>query len=93
MNAYLFEFLATMVFIYVVVSTNGNLYACGSIFMLLIMVGSKLSTSGTLLNPAVTLAMLSAGKVASKDVAPYIGAQVLGGLTAVELFKRIKIGA
>jgi glycerol uptake facilitator-like aquaporin len=37
--------------------------------------------------------MLSAGKTASKDVAPYIGAQIAGALTAVELFKRLKIGA
>jgi len=37
--------------------------------------------------------MLTAGKTAAKDVAPYIGAQIAGGLAAVELFKRLRIGA
>ncbi len=93
MNSYLFEFLATLVFIYVILASNGNAYACGSIFAILIILGSRFSSSGTLLNPAVTIAMLTAGKTAAKDVAPYIGAQIAGGLAAVELFKRLKIGA
>jgi glycerol uptake facilitator-like aquaporin len=93
MNSYLFEFFATLVFTYVILATKGNAYACGAIFAVLIILGSRCSSSGTLLNPAVTLAMLSAGKTAAKDVAPYIGAQIAGALTAVELLKRLKIGA
>ena len=93
MNSFLFEFLATLIFTYVILASNGNAYACGSIFAILIILGSRLSSSGTLLNPSVTIAMMTAGKTAAKDVAPYVGAQIAGGIAAVELFKRLKFGA
>jgi glycerol uptake facilitator-like aquaporin len=91
MNAYLFEYLATLAFTYVILATSGNAFACAGIFAILIILGSKIS--GTLLNPAVTIGMLSAGKLPSKHVLPYIGVQIAGALTAVELYKRLKFGA
>lgn len=42
-------------------------------------------------NPAVTISMLSLGKIHPSEVLPYCLAQVLGGLAAVEIFKRYKI--
>lgn len=88
MNAYLFEYLATTAFAYVIIATGGNVYAASAIFAILILIGSHIS--GTLLNPAMALAMFSAGKLAAKDVLPYIGAEIAGALTAVELYKRLK---
>jgi len=93
MNPFLFEFIGTLVFMYVILATKGNPYVMGCSIILLVIIGSKISTSGTLLNPAVTVAMMSAGKVGGKDVAPYIGAQILGGIAAVELYKRLKFSA
>ena len=90
MNRYLFEYLATFAFAYVIIATGGNVYASSGIFAILLILGAKIT--GTLLNPAMTLAMLSMGKVASSDVLPFIGVQIAGALTAAELVKRLRIG-
>jgi glycerol uptake facilitator-like aquaporin len=43
--------------------------------------------SGGSFNPAVTLSLVAAGKLKLMEVAPYIFAEVAGGLTAVQLYK------
>ncbi len=48
--------------------------------------------SGCHLNPAVTLGLWSAGKVAATDVVPYIIVQVLGGLAGAALLAAIATG-
>jgi aquaporin Z len=50
-----------------------------------------LNISGGHINPAVTIVMASAGKIATTDIIPYCLAQIFGGLTALELYKRYKI--
>jgi glycerol uptake facilitator-like aquaporin len=35
--------------------------------------------------------MASIGNINSNDIIPYVLAQVLGGLVALEIFKRIKV--
>ena len=87
MKAYLFEFIATLIFVYIIIST-GNCFAIGATLTLLCMVGAKIS--GCSVNPAVTLALLTSGKLAASHVLPYIGAEVLGALTAVQLYKVLK---
>jgi aquaporin Z len=47
--------------------------------------------SGGNYNPAVTIMMAFAKKMPMSEVAPYIIAQVAGGITAFELWKRIKM--
>ena len=42
-------------------------------------------------NPAVSVMMVSAGKLPKNDLLPYILAQVAGGLAALELTKVIKL--
>jgi len=42
-------------------------------------------------NPAVTIAMASAGQIPTSDIIPYILAQCFGGLTALEIYKRYKL--
>lgn len=89
MNAYLFEYVATLIFVYVIIAT-GNCYAIGATLTLLCLVGA--SISGCSVNPAVTLALFTSGKLEASHIAPYIGAEIAGALTAVELYKRLKSG-
>ena len=88
MNKYLVEFVGTLFFLYVILAT-GNAIAIGIALAIAIMLGSKIS--GGFFNPAVTVMMAAGGKLATKDVVPYIVAQVAGGLAALELFKRVRI--
>ena len=88
MNKYLVEFLGTMFFLYVILAT-GSAIPIGLALAVAIMVGGKIS--GGNFNPAVSIMMVAAGKLPKSDLAPYIIAQVAGGLAALELFKRVKV--
>jgi glycerol uptake facilitator-like aquaporin len=87
MNKYLVEFVGTLFFLYVILAT-GNAIAIGIALAIAIMVGGAIS--GGMFNPAVTVMMAASGKLAHKEVVPYIVAQIAGGLAALELFKRVK---
>ena len=86
-NKLLAEFLGTMFFLYVILAT-GDAVAIGLALMAVIFILGK--TSGGHFNPAVSVMLAAAGKVSMKDLAPYIIAQVAGGLAALELYKRVK---
>jgi glycerol uptake facilitator-like aquaporin len=88
MEAYCAEFAGTLFFLYVIIST-GDPFAIGAALVVAIMTVGQIS--GGMFNPAVTIMMASAGKVKSTQVAPFIGAQVLGGLAALELHRRVQI--
>ena len=87
MYKYLAEFSGTLFFIYVILAT-GNPLAIGAALALAILMTSNIS--GGHINPAVTIAMASYGKIVTSDILPYIIAQVLGGLVALEIYKRYK---
>ena len=87
MNKYVVEFLGTMFLVYVVFAT-GNALAIGAALAIGIILGG--SISGGHFNPAVSVAMTAAGKLSNSELLPYILSQVLGGLAALELFKRMK---
>jgi len=87
MYKYLVEFLGTIFFVYIILAT-GNPLAIGAALALVILLASPIS--GGHINPAVSIAMASAGKLSTNDVLPYCAAQILGGLTAVQIYKRIK---
>jgi len=42
-------------------------------------------------NPAVSIVMAAAGKLPTTDLVPYCIAQILGGLVALEIYKRVRI--
>tara|TARA_B100001093_G_scaffold520477_1_gene616436 strand:- start:573 stop:845 length:273 start_codon:yes stop_codon:yes gene_type:complete len=86
-NKLLAEFLGTMFFLYVILAT-GDAVAIGLALMAAIFILGK--TSGGHFNPAVSVMLAAAGKMSMKDLAPYIVAQVAGGLAALELYKRVK---
>lgn len=85
MERYIVEFLGTVFFLYVVITT-GNYLAIGAALALAVMVGG--SISGGHFNPAVTIMMAVSGKHPMSDTIPYILAQITGGLVALELSKR-----
>jgi len=82
---YLAEFLGTIFFVYVILVTMNPL-AIGAALALAILLASNIS--GGHFNPAVSLTMACMGKLSTTDLMPYIIAQVLGGLIALEIFKR-----
>lgn len=88
MNKILVEFLGTLFFLYVILAT-GNALAIGAALAIAIIVGGAIS--GGMFNPAVAIVMAAAGKLPTKDLVPYILAQIAGGLAALELYKRVKI--
>ena len=87
LNKYLVEFLGTMFFLYVILAT-GDAVAIGLALMTVIFILGKYS--GGHFNPAVSVMMAAAGKTSMKDLAPYIIAQIAGGLAALEVYKRVK---
>ena len=68
---------------------TGNPLAIGAALTLVIILTS--SVSGGHINPAVTIAMAAAGKIQTSEVVPYCLAQILGGLVALEVYKRYKL--
>ena len=86
MNKYLVEFLGTLFLVFIIFAT-GNYLAIGAALALDVMLGGAIS--GGAFNPAVTIALMQAGKISRSDVVPYIVAQIAGGLAGFELFKMI----
>ena len=88
MYNYLVEFLGTLLFVYVILAT-GNPLAIGVALALIILVAQK--SSGGYVNPAVSIVMASAGKLNINELLPYIIAQILGALTALQVYKRFQM--
>jgi aquaporin Z len=88
MNKYLAEFIATCIFVYVIIST-GNPVAIGATLALMILAIRNIS--GAHLNPAVSLVMASVGKIEIDQLIPYVLSQLLGGLVALEIYKRYRM--
>jgi aquaporin Z len=86
MNKYLVEFLGTVFLVFVIFAT-GNYLAIGAALAVAIMIGGTIS--GAAYNPAVTIALMYAGKLPRSDLIPYIVAQVAGALVGFELFKMV----
>ena len=87
MNNLLAEFLGTMFFLYVILAT-GDPVAIGLGLIAAIYILGK--GSGGHFNPAVSVMLAAAGKFPMAKLAPYVVAQVAGGLAALELYKRVK---
>ena len=88
MQKYLAEFFGTCFFLYIILAT-GNPIAIGAALAIVIMIIGPIS--GAHVNPAVTFAMAYSGSIPIKEVLPYCLAQILGGLTAVELLKIVHL--
>jgi aquaporin Z len=86
MNAYLVEFVGTLFFVFVIISTYNPL-AIGAALAIAIYYGSTIS--GGHFNPAVTIVMTLNGKLSKTQLLPYILAQITGAVCAFELLKII----
>ena len=84
---YLAEFAGTIFFVYVILATSNPLAIGAALALVILLAGS---ISGGYVNPAVSIVMASAGKISTSELIPYCLAQILGGLVALELYKRYK---
>ena len=85
MNKYLVEFLGTL-FLVFVIFVSGNYLAIGAALSIAVLMGGVIS--GGAFNPAVAIALFYAGKLSSNDLAPYILAEIVGGIAGFEIVHR-----
>jgi aquaporin Z len=86
MNNLIVEFLGTAFLVFIILAL-GEPMAIGLALTIAILVGGHIS--GGHFNPAVSVAMALGGKMSMKHLAPYVLAQIFGGLAALELFRRV----
>jgi glycerol uptake facilitator-like aquaporin len=84
-NKYLVEFLGSIFFIYVILATGNALAIGAALALVIVLIGG---ISGAHVNPAVTITMAAAGKIQNTEILAYCIAQILGGLVALEIYKR-----
>jgi aquaporin Z len=80
------EFLGTLFFLYVILAT-GKVVPIALALAVAIYLGG--SISGGMFNPAVSVMMTMVGKLPVNQLLPYVLAQLLGGLAAFEIHKRL----
>lgn len=85
MSKYLVEFFGTALLMFVILAT-GNWLAIGTALAVAVLIGQKIS--GGSFNPAVTISLYAAGKLAKHDVLPYIIVEILGALTAFYAYNK-----
>lgn len=88
MNNYLAEFIGTLILAYVLLATS-NPIAIGITYTILILLFA--SVSNGYFNPALTILMASINELPMSNVIPFVLAQIMGGLSGVEIYKRWKI--
>tara|TARA_R110002012_G_scaffold53997_1_gene138438 strand:+ start:575 stop:841 length:267 start_codon:yes stop_codon:yes gene_type:complete len=88
MYSYLVEFIAALFLTYVVIAT-GNPLAIGATYAFILLITYRITAASV--NPIVTITMAAAGKIAPSEVIPLSVSQILGGLTALEIYKRYSI--
>ena len=87
LNKALAEFLGTYVFLSVIIFT-GNAWLIGLALTVMILVFGKLS--GGNFNPAVTLMMVLGKKQPRSELLPYLLAQSLGAVAALQTYRFLK---
>ncbi len=87
MHPYLVEFVGTLLLVFVVITTN-NYLAIGATLAIAVLLGGGIS--GGAFNPAVAIAMVLHGQLRSTDLIPYLFAQIMGALAAVQMVRYIR---
>jgi len=88
MYKYLAEFVASVLFVYVILAT-GNPLAIGATLALIILFTNTISMG--YVNPSVAVAMAAAGQISSHEMVGYVLVQIFGALTALEIYKRYQV--
>lgn len=83
---YFVEFFGTLFFVYVILATGNPLAIGASLALVLLLIRN---VSGGFMNPAVTIALSSAGQLPSSEIIPYCLAEIFGALVALEIYKRV----
>lgn len=84
---YLAEFFGTLLFVLAIVMTGQPFMIAAAFLAIILLTGP---VSGGHINPAVTLSMVFKGDLPVATAAPYIIAQIAGGLAAVQIAKMLK---
>jgi glycerol uptake facilitator-like aquaporin len=84
MYNYLIEFLGTILFTFVILST-GNPLAIGAIYALIQLLTMGITTG--YLNPAITVALAAVGKISNTEIIFFTIAQILGALVAFQIYR------
>lgn len=87
LTQYLAEFFGTLVFVLAIIMTGQPFVIAATFLAVILLLGP---ITGGHINPAVTLAMLFKGELPLKIAAPYVVAQIAGGLAAVQIAKMLK---
>ena len=83
MNNYIAEFVGTLIFLTVILKSNGDKYVIvAGLLAAILFMGN---VSGGHFNPAVSLMEAYRGRISNKDAAGYIVAQLAGGLAATHV--------
>jgi glycerol uptake facilitator-like aquaporin len=88
MYIYLAEFLSTLFFAYVTIAT-GNPLAIGASLTFALLLSYRYSAVS--MNPAITITLAAAGKIPPSEIIPLCVVQVLGGLVALEIYKKYNL--
>jgi aquaporin Z len=83
MLTYLVEFLGTFLFLSVIVATGTPILIALALLLVVLLGGG---ISGGHFNPAVSVMFWAKGALTNTDLAGYIVAQVLAGLTALTVY-------
>ena len=85
---YIVEFIGTLIFMYVIITT-GNPYIIGITLTLCILAGGHIS--GGNFNPAASFMNALAGNLPVYKVIPYVGAQLLAAFIALHLYRYVSL--
>lgn len=86
LTRFLAEFFGTLLFVLAIVVTGRPLLIAATFLAVILLTGP---ISGGHINPAVTLSLVFNGDLPIRDALPYIIAQIAGGLTAIQVAKRL----
>jgi glycerol uptake facilitator-like aquaporin len=86
MLPYFIEFLGTLLFLSVIITTGRPVFIALALFLVIFLGGS---ISGGHFNPAVSVMFWAKGALTNQDLLGYIGAQILGGLGALYAYKSL----
>jgi aquaporin Z len=87
LGALLAEFLGTFGLVGVLLCTGGNAFMAGLTVIVFVLVLGRIS--GSHINPAVTIAMLTAKKISWLQACAYIFVQLLGAMVAFVVFAQL----
>ena len=82
LQKYLVEFVGTLFFIFIIITTGNPLAIAASLYIVILLGGN---ISGGHFNPAVSVIMTILGKLPRKDLGFYVFSQLLGGVSAWQL--------